>query len=433
MGSRVSTPRRIPFLLGAETVNRRNFLLHSANALGSACLPVSALGALADAATSRDEYFLQITIPNGWDVLLATDPWKSDKRPDESDVHLGYALSDVKKSGEIFYGPSMEPLKKYLTRLSVINGIFVSKTSVDHAALRNYMITGSGSGAKPVAALEALSLTGAPGSWGLITNEAVPSGELKIGKSSIESLAHLSPVRGDSFTDKNSTALQNSVSEFLKAIPREKAYLNYLGKLSAHPDPVHVRGQVICAAFRAGLARAAALAIYPRSPFASLDTHTDHEKLHPQALRDVFEQIALLFNQLEGTEISAGVSLLERTTVFITSEFSRSPSLNNSRGKEHNAYTNSAMLMGPQVRPARVIGGSKLITRAHSSDGESLHVAQYVNPKTGQIIVQPENLGEGILIKPETVIANVLLAAGVASGQLRSELKQEPKLDRLLL
>src|SRR5262249_30593856 len=147
-------------------------------------------------------------------------------------------------------------------------------------------------------------------------------------------------------------------------------------------------------AFKSNLSRAAALTVSPKVGLNSLDTHTNHEGHHRESLTDVFRQIASVLATLDQ------VHLLNRTNVYITSEFSRSPSLNNSLGKEHNAFTNSALVMGPRIAGGRVIGGTKLIPKAESGRGESLHVAQYVNPETGKAL---PNGNHGVLLKPETV------------------------------
>ena len=219
-----------------------------------------------------------------------------------------------------------------------------SKTSIDlHCASQLPWWPGSGSGTKAAVAIEYLAQQPEQAAWGLLTDESVPSGPHAIAKSSVTSLIKLSPVKGGMETeDKPSTPVQDTIRNYLKGLALEKNYAATLNSLRAkNHDPELIRGQVVTAAFKAKMARAAAFTINPKAPLNSLDTHTDHESNHLRSLTDVFRQIADVLALLDRAE------LLGHTTVYITSEFSRSPSLNNSQGKEHNAFTNSAILMGP--------------------------------------------------------------------------------------
>jgi hypothetical protein len=190
----------------------------------------------------------------------------------------------------------------------------------------------------------------------------------------------------------------------------------------------------MAAAFKSGLSNSASIQVYPDTTknLSDLDTHSNHHPIHRASLTNVFEQIADLLKLFDSLEISPGVSLLSRTNIYIASEFSRTPALNNSQGKDHNAYTNSVLMMGPRIRGGQVIGGSRLISKKDSGEGISLHVGQYVNPSNGQVISKSSDLNQGILLKPETIAASLLVALGVQQTDLGSDLNQEPLLKVLM-
>lgn len=129
-----------------------------------------------------------------------------------------------------------------------------------------------------------------------------------------------------------------------------------------------------------------------------LDTHTSrHPMDQPRLQKAGFDALAALIDDLEATPHPAIPSerLLDRTTIVVYSEFTRTALRNAAGGRDHS-LTNSALLLGKGIRGNTVIGAS-------SNSGMQ---PQATNLATGQ--VDPA----GTVIRPEHVLATVLECGG---------------------
>ena len=124
--------------------------------------------------------------------------------------------------------------------------------------------------------------------------------------------------------------------------------------------------------FRNGLCRSVILTRnYP------LDTHdTARAQQQPETFAAIAGEIDTLFRYLKTTAFdgAAGLSLLDVTTVLISTEFSRTYYQNGKSldvtGTNHNPLTNSVVIGGKGIRPGRIIGASDL----EAVDGENRFV-----------------------------------------------------------
>lgn len=129
-----------------------------------------------------------------------------------------------------------------------------------------------------------------------------------------------------------------------------------------------------------------------------LDTHGVEWRLEqPRRLEEGFNALAVLLDDLKAT------GLLERTTVLVWSEFSRTPDLNVREGRDHS-LCNSAILMGAGVRGGQVIGGS----------AEGLRPLR-LDLTSGSIDEQ-----RGVSLSAKHVLATVFESAGLDSTHLRA-------------
>lgn len=89
------------------------------------------------------------------------------------------------------------------------------------------------------------------------------------------------------------------------------------------------------------------------------DTHTSHFASHLPLLNDFSTRLNTLLNGLRATPDpdNAGMSLIETTTVLVTSEFVRTPHLNLNGGTDH-WQSGSAILMGRGVTDNRIVGAT---------------------------------------------------------------------------
>ena len=93
-----------------------------------------------------------------------------------------------------------------------------------------------------------------------------------------------------------------------------------------------------------------------RSPRAWLDTHTDNLALQTSRTVPILDDIADFITELK-REPAPGGSLLDHTTVVITSELGRFPKLNIARGKDHWPET-SWILLGRGIRAGITVGAT---------------------------------------------------------------------------
>ena len=156
----------------------------------------------------------------------------------------------------------------------------------------------------------------------------------------------------------------------------------------------HEQAAIAAQALTNGVARV--VSIQPNA--GSLDTHFDDWE-DQQGIRQYegFEAIARLAGYLDSVEYgSTGESMLDRTTIVGFSEFMRTPLLNARGGRDH-WLTNSAFLLGGNIRRGAIIGAS-------SDVGMS---PQPVDLETGA--VDPG----GEAIRPEHIWRTLLVDAGL--------------------
>jgi len=113
------------------------------------------------------------------------------------------------------------------------------------------------------------------------------------------------------------------------------------------------RAMVAAQALTNDLCQAVSVRIVP-----DLDTHQDNwVSDHWPRLRDAFDAVAALLDHLTTTTDSNGKPYIERTTVVMFSEFTRTPLLNVQRGRDHH-LANSCILAGAGIKGNQVIGAT---------------------------------------------------------------------------
>lgn len=94
---------------------------------------------------------------------------------------------------------------------------------------------------------------------------------------------------------------------------------------------------------------------------------------------------------------------------MVISEFTRTPALNASRGKDHNPQCNSVLLFSPQMKNMK-IGASTVVTRAKSKYGTPYLAGLPLDLATEQAVRHREN---SFILRPENVVATVLKSMNV--------------------
>ncbi|MGE4132410.1 MAG: DUF1501 domain-containing protein [Bdellovibrionales bacterium] len=384
-------------------INRRNFVLSSGLGALATCLPTNRLATAGPLTTGDKHFFLLLRAYGGWDVTLGLDPWTASALPDPQDMFIEYRPDDLVQIGpNMRLGPACAQLKPHAGKFSVVNGVFMSQIDNGHPASMLYITTGSTRASSPSLPVEMARAT-FEGDFGVIYNGGLDMGNRTLGTSTVTELKEL-PGRTELdsllrslFNFEVKSPFLSSVSKVIESGPSTRLFnqtLLALGKPDELSNP-----QVVAAAFKSEVASSAQLDLGPYN----LDSHSDHEGNHLAQQTQVWTDVAAIFSLFQGIEYgAAGKSLFDHTTFLVVSEFARTPALNGSGGKDHNPMTNSVLIASPGIGGGKVVGASRLVTRAMSPTGEPYHIAYPIDYDTGAVqttrtptakMIFPENVG----------------------------------------
>jgi hypothetical protein len=345
--------------------------------------------------------FLQIFLSGGWDSALATDPIIGSKAssstydsryrtpsnllmpqtvPGKSNLQIGAGLA-----------PAMQAFSAMPT--AFVNGIFMEVTA--HELASQYMLSGrlSLANSRDFPCIPALAGSGA-GQFPphVVLGSAVPLGDTR----NTAPPLHASTAQGLSDYLKGPTDANFSPDSFQEAlrlskrldeIARKKLSENQLKDVSSwHAaaeksqqiysrnigsqvmlnDTIKTRYEVkedfgapealFASAF---LILKSGLTDYVTLNFGGFDTHSNHVDNHLPLLKRFSTVLAKLVEDLRNCEdpLFPGTTLAENTTLYITSEFVRSPQFNVQDGLDH-WQSGSAIVMGKGVKDNTVVGGT---------------------------------------------------------------------------
>ena len=126
-----------------------------------------------------------------------------------------------------------------------------------------------------------------------------------------------------------------------------------------------------------------------------LDSHagTQWQQTHGPNQEAGFNAVATLVDHLESTPYDAQSTWLDHTTIIGFSEFSRTPMLNLSGGRDHH-ITNSCFLLGGGVRGGQVIGASTNV----AMQSQNISLATGLPDPDGEVI-RPEHVLRSLLMR----------------------------------
>jgi hypothetical protein len=391
-------------------MKRRDFLKNGMLLTGSAALaPFLSAQKLFAQQAAPGKFFLQVSFSGGWHTSLSLDPWLAVERPIEKDAFIEYRADEIFKEGQLFLGPAMKSMRPFASQLNIINGIYISGNDTGHESSDIYMNSGSSGGHFGALAVEH-ELADQQYPLGVLNSFSLYKGQSSVSSNNVSVLSDLQPqnIVVSEFDDINSPIVQ---SQLVISQNAAKILSYNQGKAALAASGVGVtEGHKIALAYRSGLA---ANTFYTISR-GNLDTHSAHEGNHLTTQAQTWEEFANLLNSFKQIEWANGQSMYDVTTFYVTSEFSRTPALNASKGTDHNPLNNSALIIGPGFKGNTVFGGSRLVTGAESANAASYLVAQMVDMKTGAVITnKKEAKDKGQLIKPETIIATLAEGMGI--------------------
>lgn len=404
-------------------MKRREFLnlgLSSAGAFAiSSLLPLHKL--LAKSQNRLAHYLITVRVPGGWDTSLCMDPWTQNERPPQDQFYIEYRQDELITIDGRFFGPGLKPLRPYLNRATVINGIFLSNRDNGHDAAQLYVETGSGEGhlGNFNIELEGLGFNSALGvmiNTGVKLSQRMSSvwdGErTRINKKIEPADLIFDDERAGSFVDLAKSALLNNGDRI--------AHFNQLIELAGKQHELSIY-DIVVNGLSSGLSQSSSLGLT-----TSLDTHSNHPKTHLEVLAKGFGEVKTLLDKLQTTPsfYDPSKSLLDTTTVIVFSEFTRTPALNASQGKDHNPQCNSMLIFSPLFKPM-TIGGSNLIQSNESTTGKALLGA---SPLHRQSFEPMSERSETFILRPENIYATLASAIGLQPAAISPNFE-----DRILL
>lgn len=385
----------------------------------SSFLPRSAF---ATAPRPDERFFVMLRISpagGGLDVTLGLDPWLQEQRSDPNDLFIEYRHDQLVKAGNIWLGPSGQPLVKHSKDLLVLNGVLLSESDNGHEAAMNYVTTGNGQGRASDLPVEIEAIRGIS-PYGLLSTDAVSLGSRRVPYTrASDVVASLTKADPSSALERSvrdpRTPLERAVQGVVQSKEVTKVMRERLGKVERDASGVVPPEGVAIASFLSGACRHAQIDFFLDG---NLDTHSNHEGIHLDLQTKAWERVSSIFDLFKSTPFGEqGESMFDRTTFMVVSEFSRTPYLNSAKGKDHNPFTNSILFAGAGLQTAKSIGASLSIGAKRSKSGIPYHMAAPFDFATGLPARTREGAG---FVYPENVVLTVAAALGADLSKFQS-------------
>jgi uncharacterized protein (DUF1501 family) len=408
---------------------RRSFI----KTLGATSLamqaPLFGFRSLAHASQQNpDQFFVFIRVPFGWDVTLSLDPQIHKNGSTQEDMFIEYSADKILSHKNLRLGPALAPLKSHFNDIATVNGILMNTTDNGHDASLNYISTGDGSGKAASLPLEVAHASTA-GPLGVVFTGSLTRANRSVISTStasvlnIKNVASLQAFQGFLGNVGRASDLSDAMSTLMNNKPVTDALTNYLisndGQIQNASSEEARAAQIIAGCFLAGASQSAQIDF----TLFGLDSHSDHEKNHLEAQTSAWTNVAEIFSIFKNLQYkNTGKSLFDMTTFAVVSEFSRTPALNASKGKDHNPLTNSVLLAGKNIVGGETVGASRLISRQQSKTNQSKHVSLPIDYTTGDVATtrKQADLANFNYITPDRVVGTIASAIGVDVNRFKS-------------
>ncbi len=354
-------------------LQRRSFLKGAANLFLGSAIVKSPLFAKAQLEADVPRFFVLIVVSGGMDSTLGLEPFSNN--PSEKDLFLGYRPDEIIQAGGLSFGPAAKALVPFANSLVAVNGIVMHETNVDHGANLVYATSAKGAGLPDFP----LTLgTKKLGSRGVLVQGGVNTGMLD--KFSITAPIDLVALSSKSINldficsqlpGQSGGFFDEALIESCKARQETSTLFSTFRQLQIENalSGVSVSERMILAAFASSVAFQAKINL---SVNGTIDSHANHFSTQMSSQTDAWNHVAQIFNAFKATPFKdSGKSLFDTTVFAVVTDFTRTPALNASQGKDHNPQSNSFLLAGGPVKGNQSIGGSRLISRANSLTGAS--------------------------------------------------------------
>lgn len=449
---------------GCDFGDRRQFLKAASAFAGASVLGGLPFKNFASAADLKptDRNFVFLYFGGGWDQLLAFDPRDPDvftaDRISDTRIFPAYSLIGDASYGErmvtpevsgrvrsnLSFGPAVGKLADHYDLMTLVRGI--NMTTLGHEVGYRYFLTGK----SPIGSAARGSSTATEIVGQMKPKVPIPSiaynietyndrypgfaNALKVSRANDMILA-LSPspnqldaeiekqlvdLRGLPVTceaqlydsrglvkaysesrDQMNTVLGGRLDRaFRFELPENESVRGTYGLPGTGPyDSPSGRAALVATALKKGISQCVSMTIA-----GGLDTHFGTQLSHARNLRDGFNAVAGLVQDLRTSAHPSGGNFMDHTTILLFSEFSRTPLLNNFGGRDHH-LTGSCAILGAGFKHNLAFGKSGDV-------GMSPGLIDY---KTGL----PNPKGRNIF--PEEIIASLLASAGLDYSITRTD------------
>ncbi|MFT5358441.1 MAG: hypothetical protein ACI9KE_005679 [Polyangiales bacterium] len=350
-------------------MDRRKFL----KVLGAGGLAATLLPSSVRAEPYEGPLLLTINALGGWDVTNLCDP-------KGGAINQAYETGDIGTAGRINYAPiykNREFFDRFHSEMTLINGI--DMRTAGHFEAARFMWSGNqaDNGSPSLAALfaarhlEGFNVPAAFTSTGGFSRTAnlVPLTRLA-NPGMLPSIVHSEHERGitnqsryaedfaldairDTLDARHAAASANELPRFrsqrseLHAAQAStdllKRYAEFYPETNGEETTWQSQAATALAAMKAGLGASASILV------SDFDTHARHEERTAVLMPGLTDTITYAY------DLAGELGILDRLTIVVSSEFSRTPEYGMNGGKDHWP-TNSMMLFGPGIGGGRVFG-----------------------------------------------------------------------------
>ncbi len=432
------------------TINRRTMLRGLLGGAFAAWAGPVAFASLARGAPREDQCFVFCYFAGGWDVLLGLDPRDpsvfTDERIADTRIQPGYdrlrGIPDagLVRAGAHTFGPYIGGLARHADRLAVVRGM--SMDTLAHDVGRRRFLTGR----PPSGLLARGSSASAHLAYQIGRGDAIPNLSSRVEQYNPELPVDVTALSITNVKDlvrmlrPGEPALPGDldalVTEFHASEARcaesrrstsrrraDGARLNAKALVdrglddvfdfdapTRENDALRARFGIVGTGAAANASTEAQAAMAARAltsgithvvsfeAATGLDTHFSNWESNqgPNQQRG-FDAVARLADYLAETEYKGtGSSWLDHTTIIGFSEFSRTPLINATSGRDHH-LTNSCFLLGGLARGGASVGASSDVGMT----------PQNVSLDSGQVD------RDGEVVRPEHVLRGLMVAAGI--------------------
>ncbi len=398
-------------------------------------------------ARRTDHYFVFYLMVGGWDLMLTTDPVKHN-----DDFFFPYEESEVLDVDGVRLGPAMKRLLPYRHRMAILKGIHCD--TLNHPQARFRMVTGQYKPPGNVITAPSVQTIlaqhkGAAYELPNLSSDALRPATFRgdhpdlrlepVRVSSVEQLQGLNNLKGDvskvrreveealrardALTSKRLSSSSPLAAEFEQYANLERALAasDYRERVADANSVVDGAKAAVAGQNRAGKQSRLAVEAIKQDlcPVVTVgsgefDSHSRVEyNTHRPAVIRGMDAVADICAGLDAVSVGGGKTLLDMTTVVVTSEFSRAPTKNELGGKHHWS-ANSMLFIGKGVKPPRG-NGPRIFGRV--DDGL---MALPINPENGSTKRGAD------LLDMNHGLATVLAMAGIDPA---GPLNQEPVVD----